>query len=148
MGDNNIQDALEVGVSAISYAAAITVLIIAVSIYNRNQNFLSQRIDEKQSIETAVDKNIDYRMENAEKDKLSKTEVYNSILAVENPDVTKVIVNSYTISPSTIKSAADGDERSMNAILSTLHNSNYLRTNIYDTGSSGDFLSQIVFLGV
>ncbi len=148
MEDNNIHDTMEVMVSVIAYAAAVSVIIMAVTLYIKNLNYLSERVDEKQSVETTIEQTIDYRPEMAEKDVLTKAQVLDSIIAIEEPDRTTVKLDGITLDAGDIKLAKDGDERGVNNIRSAVTHDRYERRNIYDTDAGNDYLASIEFKGL
>ena len=121
MFDNNIQDTLEVFLTILMYATAVTVMVIAVTLSNKNLDFMADRVDEKQSVELDPAQAID-------------------------TGKTTVTINGSDIDKNTMDLAQDGDERSRAKILLALQASEkFERSNIYDTGSDGDYLSQVVF---
>ena len=148
MYDSNIHDVMEVMVSVFLYAAAVSVVIIAVSLYMRNLNYTADRVDEKQSINTAQNTVIDYRMEESDKDMLTKSQVLDTVIAVADPDITKVTIDGALVSAEDIKQAKEGDERSVKDIRDMLSHSSYERHNIYDTEDGVDRLDTIAFRGV
>lgn len=145
MFDNNIQDTLEVFLTILMYATAVTVMVIAVTLSNKNLDFMADRVDEKQSVELDPAQDIEMRVTEAQKDALTKAEVFNSMMAIDTGKTT-VTINGSDIDKNTMDLAQDGDERSRAKILLALQASEkFERSNIYDTGSDGDYLSQVVF---
>lgn len=149
MGENNVQDALEVFVSVIMYAAAVSVLVFAVSLYTGGLDFLEERIDEKQSVTIAKDVAIDTRSSTAQKDTFNKAEVVNSIIELDDPLKTSVRVNGSVLDTDMIIIAKDGDERGIKYINDKLGSySSFERRNKYDTGAEGDYLQTVEFTGI
>ena len=149
MGDNNIQDVLEVFVSVIMYAAAVSVLVFAVSYYTDGLDFLEERIDEKQSVEIDSGTSIGIKPGEEKKDELNKAEVINSILELEDPMKTSVTINGATLDASTIILAKEGNEKGVQDIESKLGSyGKYIRKNIYDTNNGQDYLQTVEFTGV
>ena len=158
MGDN-IQDTLDATMSAIVFGAAVTVLLIAISLYQRNLDYAAGNIDEKQSIVTS--KNVQTNLGDptgtiqtnpalASKDTQSGTEVLNNILMLENPEETVVTINGIAVDFNKIKLAQDGDQRSRSEIMDMISLSgSYEKTNIYSVRDDGrDYLASIAYTSV
>ena len=149
MDNGNYQDILEVTLSVMAWGAAVTVLLFAVSLYVRRLDSATKTADEKQSVTLEQEQGLEVDPAEVQKDVLSKVEVYETILSVDDPDKTDVFINYGGIDKEDIKKAKNGDERSNMLIMEILNSygiEEYERVNVYDTENGKDYIAELSFI--
>ena len=140
---DNVMDALTVAVSAIIFAAAITTIYFGLHALRGVNNVSSSYIDEKQSVEVTGGSAIAVENANADKDTLSKDQVFESIIAASE-DIS-IYVDGTQISELKLKSARAGNAASVAGIKSMLAYSSYKMNTIFDTDGTRDYVVSIKF---
>ena len=143
---DHISDALEMVISAIIFAAAISAFLIMLSALNAGITLSAQNIDEKQSVKKQINTDIDTTPSNRTVIKYNASQVYSNIIAVD-PDATVVTVDGTTVPAALIKEAQAGDERSIKKLRNNyITEHRYERANVFDHDDvKGDTLCNINF---
>ncbi len=141
--DEHVMDALSLTLSAIMFAAAVTLTYFAL-MGLRDVNFnVAERIDEKQSVVTTRESDISYSYANQTDEMLSSEQVLNMILGISDESIS-ISVNGSAISETDLERARKGVDKSIQKIRGMLSGSYYMKT-IFDTNDSEDYITQIQF---
>lgn len=129
---DNISDILDLAVHAIIYAAAVSALFLAVSLYQRGNLAVAKEIPHKQSITQAIDhKNIQ-----TEDAVISASQVFTSILAADEDAA--VYIDGIKIDDTTRKLAKNGKVSAVNSIKSKISGAKYTRSFTFSAGTATD----------
>ncbi len=141
--DEQVQDALSLAMSAMMYAAAISLILFALlRLRDLNIN-VAERIDEKQSVETTKESDISYSYANQTDEELSSEQVLNMILGITDSDIA-ITVNGHTLSETDLERARKGITTNVKSIKDMLSGTYYMKT-IFDTEDGKDFIAEIQF---
>ncbi len=145
--EENVQDALSLLVSVISFAAAVVIVAYALTTTRNMNNVVSDRVDEKQSITTTYDYDIASAHMNKTDKTVTKSQAFDMILGVEDTSIS-ISINGSAISEQTLKNAKKGIKTSIISIKNSLVNDSYYMKTIYDTDNGEDFIVGIQFNGI
>ncbi len=145
--EQNVQDALSLLVSLISFAAAVVIVAYALMTTRNMNNVVSDRVDEKQSITTTYDYDIASAHMNKTDKTVTKSQAFDMILTLDDTSIS-ISINGSVIPEQTLKNAKKGIKTSIVSIKNTLVNDSYYMKTIYDTENGNDFIVGIQFSGI
>ena len=145
---DSLHDILGLMVGAVAFAAAVTLLMVMLSSFDKANEGTAKEVKTKQSI-VQEKENINNLARDVKIPEPTYTaeQVYDAILANQDSSIT-IRVNGYTIDMNKVKAIKEGDIRVADDVKSHITASTYKRSHVYVAGSNNDRISEIIYKSV